>query len=421
MSNPLAIAAVTATLRNLLQTGIDLDPDLGGTSVTARPPDKARGPNDTISQVNLFLYQTAPNAAWRNRDMRRQVKPGEDGHPPLALTLHYLVTAYGKDNEDVSGHHLLGRSMSILHDHPLLGAAEIQAALPKNDLHEQVERVRITPQPMSLEELSKLWTTFQTQYRISAAYQASVILVDSTRAVKSAPPVLRRGSEDRGPVALASPSPTLSEARAPAPWPSARLGDELTLHGLHLSHGCLTARIASQRLPAPIEIASEEGATESRLRLLLRGPDDDPDALSRWAPGFYTVELLVQHPDLPAWTSNEVPFSLAPTITVSPLAAQPGDVALTVECSPRLRPGQRVLLLFGDRQVEAETIDTPADPTLPSTVEFTVPDVPEPAGDHDDYVVRLRVDGVDSLPVILAGTPPLLQFDPAQTVKVEKP
>jgi hypothetical protein len=420
MSNPLAIAAVTATLRNLLQAGIDLDPDLGGTSVTARPPDKARSPNDTASQVNLFLYQTEPNAAWRNRDMPRQVKPGEEGHPPLALTLYYLLTAYGKDNEDVSGHHLLGRSMSILHDHPLLGAAEIQAALPKTDLHEQVERVRITPQPMSIEELSKLWTTFQTNYRISACYQASVVLVDSARPVKSALPVLRRGSQDRGPVALASPSPTLSEARPPAPQPSVRLGEELTLHGLNLSYGTHAARISSQRLPAPIDIPPEEGATESRLRLLLREPADDPGAL---APGFYTVGLLVQHPDLPPWSSNEVPFTLAPTITVSPLTAQPGDVALTVECSPRLRPGQRVLLLFGDRQVEPQTIDTPADSTLPSTLEFKVSDVPEPApeNDHDDYVVRLRVDGVDSLPVVLAGSPPVLQFDPAQTVKVEKP
>ena len=63
--------------------------------------------------------------------------------------------------------------MGVLHDHPLLGAEEINGALPESDLDQQVERVRITPQPMSVEEMSKLWTTFQTQYRMSAAYQAS--------------------------------------------------------------------------------------------------------------------------------------------------------------------------------------------------------------------------------------------------------
>ena len=59
MSNAFAIAAVTATLRNLLQDGFNADPDLPGVSVTTRPPDKARGANDTASQVNLFLYRAA--------------------------------------------------------------------------------------------------------------------------------------------------------------------------------------------------------------------------------------------------------------------------------------------------------------------------------------------------------------------------
>ena len=47
--------------------------------------------------------------------------------------------------------------------------------------HEQIERVRITPQPLSVDELSKLWTAFQTHFRISAAYQVSVVLIESTR------------------------------------------------------------------------------------------------------------------------------------------------------------------------------------------------------------------------------------------------
>jgi hypothetical protein len=33
-------------------------------------------------------------------------------------------------------------------------------------------------------------------------------------------------------------------------------------------------------------------------------------------------------------------------------------------------------------------------------------------------VVRLRVDGVDSIPVSYTGSPPLPQFDAAQTVSV---
>ena len=70
-------------------------------------------------------------------------------------------------------------------------------------------------------------------------------------------------------------------------------------------------------------------------------------------------------------------------------------------------------MLFGSQQVEAQNINTPADLTQPSTLTFQVQNVV--AG---EYVVRLRVDGVDSLPVIESATPPLLEFDPNQKVTV---
>ena len=123
MSNTLAIAATTSTLRNLLLTQIpQLDGDLSDLEVTIQPPDLARK-GVTKAQLNLFLYQTVVNGAWRNLDMPRQVRPGETGSPPLALNLHYLVTAYGRGETDTDGttHRVLGGAMSVLHDHPLLG------------------------------------------------------------------------------------------------------------------------------------------------------------------------------------------------------------------------------------------------------------------------------------------------------------
>ena len=76
MSNALAIAAVTTTLRSLLIRRLD------SVSVTARPLDKAR--NGTASnQVNLFLYQTMTDGALVNMPMPRQGSPGESGLPPL--------------------------------------------------------------------------------------------------------------------------------------------------------------------------------------------------------------------------------------------------------------------------------------------------------------------------------------------------
>lgn len=170
MSNSLAIAAVTSTLRHLLDRG--LNREIPGAKVTTRPPDKARG-GDSGNQVNLFLYHTAPNAAWRN------IKPGEADQPPLALNLYYILSAYGQneDDPDPFSHRLLGEAMHILHNHPVLDPVEIKESLDGSDLHKQAERVRVTLQPLSIEEISKLWTAFQTPYRISVAYEVSVVLI----------------------------------------------------------------------------------------------------------------------------------------------------------------------------------------------------------------------------------------------------
>ena len=126
MSNELAIAAVTNTVRNLLYREADVT--LPGTAVTTRPLDKARNGAEG-PQLNLFLYHTMIDAAWRNMDMP-DVLPGETGFPPLPLTLHYLVTAYGRDDDSSDDHRLLGAAMRVLHDHPLLGPGELRTTFP---------------------------------------------------------------------------------------------------------------------------------------------------------------------------------------------------------------------------------------------------------------------------------------------------
>jgi hypothetical protein len=407
MSNSLAIAAVTATLRNLLFQEITPDPDLADTTVTTQPPDEARDGNNNANQINLFLYQTVPNAALRNMDMPRQVKPGETGQPPLALNLYYLITAYGRNNDDVFSHRLLGRAMSILHDHPLLGAAEIEAALPGNDLHEQVERVRITPQPLSMDELSKVWMTFQTQYRISAAYQVSVVLIESTRPAKTPLPVLTRGPGDEGVVAqpdLTPPFPTLESVHSLNQQPSARLGDVLTLSGHHLEGDSVVVRFTNPRLAALIQVAPLAGGTATEITVQL------PDDPANWPAGFYTLAAVVSRTGEPDRSTNELSFSLAPrilSIAPDPAARDPsGDVTLTVTCSPEVRPEQRAALLLGDREILAQP-----HPAQTGTLTFLVTSAP--TGEH---FVRLRVDGVDSLLVDRTVTPPV--FDQTQKVTI---
>ncbi len=76
MSNPLAIAAVTATIKDLLNDGL-LNQDLssiGSFSVTSLPPDRISTGQSEPNQLNVFLYQVTPNQGWRNVDL-----PSRDG------------------------------------------------------------------------------------------------------------------------------------------------------------------------------------------------------------------------------------------------------------------------------------------------------------------------------------------------------
>ncbi|MBN1203764.1 MAG: DUF4255 domain-containing protein [Myxococcaceae bacterium] len=410
MSNSLAIAAVTASLRNLLsQTAYPLpgepSPDLlSDVVVSTKTPDKARS-SDQYNQLNLFLYQTLPNAAFRNRDMPGRGRSGEESPQPLALNLHYLLTAYGGTSDDILAHRLLGRAMSLLHDRPVLASADIEAALPGTDLHLQVERVYLTPISLTWEEMSKLWSTLQTPYRLSVAYEASVVLIDAQRPTRAAPPVLSLGGLEHGvwpEPRLSPPFPALTALVLPRGQPGARLeapnapADILTVGGQHLSGAHLSARITSPLLPAPITLEALPGRTGTAFRVELTGP------ASRWHAGTFTLSAVVGQDNGPDAVTQGLPFVLVPRL-LSIQVAPSGD-ALTVTCTPPIWPRQRATLLLGEEELPAAP-----HPTLTDTLTFPL-ETPRP-GTH---WVRLRVDGVDSLLVDYAATPPA--FDPSQKV-----
>lgn len=410
MSNSLAIAAVTATLRNLLaQAAYPLSgepsPDpLSDVTVTTKSPDKARI-SEQYNQLNLFLYQTLPNAAFRNRDMPGRGRSGEESPQPLALNLYYLLTAYGGTSDDILAHRLLGRALSLLHDKPVLSPSDIEAALPGTDLHRQVENVRLTPVSLSWEELSKLWSTLQTPYRVSVTYEASVVLIDAQRPTRAAPPVLSLGGLERGawPEPRLSPAfPTLTSLVLPHGQPGMRLaapsapGDILLINGQHLSAPRLSARITSPLLPTPITLEPLPGRTDTAFRVELSAPAE------QWHAGTFTLSAVVGQDSRADAITQGIPFALVPRILSLQVAAS-GD-SLTVTCTPPIWPQQRATLLLGEEELSSQP-----HPALTDTLTFPLA-TPRP-GTH---WVRLRVDGVDSLLVDYAVTPPV--FDASQQV-----
>ncbi|MFJ1975558.1 DUF4255 domain-containing protein [Streptomyces sp. NPDC087903] len=377
MSNSLAIAAVTATLRTRIFAR------LGGPQVTVAPPNRAP---DAVGgdHVNLFLYRADLNPAFRNADPPGW-PPGEAPRPVLPLVLHYLLAAYSDD--EGKAHELFGAAMLALHDGAVLSGEEIRAAtavsLPSSDLHLQAERVKITQETLSQDDIAKMWTAFGTPFRMSSAYQVTVVLIDSARPGTSPLPVLRRGADGRSPVAhpdTASLAPALLGVRYAVPGQvSALPGDSVTLLAENLPAVALTARLRHLRVPRTVDVplpAPAAGATEVELALpgvpLPTGP--------------WVVDLSATADG--SSRTNELALGVGPSVTALaavPASGAPGRTTVTVTAAQPVLTGQRAAVLVGARQLAVDPLaaDTA---TLSVTAEL-------PSGQTR---VRLRVDGVDS-------------------------
>jgi hypothetical protein len=433
MSNALAIAGVTAVLKDLLDSGLiehQITDAMGaGVAVSSLAPDAVpiEGP-DAVPRLNLFLHQVTPNAAWRNAELpSRDARGRRIANPPLALDLHYLLTAYGID--ELQAEVLLGYGLQLLHEHPGIGREQIRTALNPQpvsaallptvyqalssaDLAEQVEMLKITPESMNSEEMSRLWSALQAHYRPTAAFQVSVVLIRSQRPARSPLPVLTRGrlvpgtERDEGVLVapgLVPPYPTIESLLADAHGtPSTiRLGDAVTVRGHHLAGTQRVIVMRNDRFGVEHEIAVADGTAEDEFSFNV------PVLPAALPVGLYRLQLRVLRAgELEPRMSNTVPIALAPAITTLPPIAMARSganvLSLTLGCEPQVRVGQSVALML-------DTREAPAQPFAVSTsqLDFRFADAP-PAGGTP--LLRLKVDGVESTVVNRAARPPVF-FD----------
>jgi hypothetical protein len=431
MSNALAIASVTAVLKDLLDNAV-IDHSLSTTvgdrvTITASPPDRIKAGGDEIAQLNLFLYNVMPNPGWRNVGLPSRNESGERlTNPPLALDLYYLLTAYGRQDFDTEI--LLGYAMQTLHEMPVLTRDAIRKALEPtspvsgsgmpagmkhlsaSDLAEQVELIKITPHSISTEELSKLWSAFQANYRPSVAYHVSVVLIESKHPTRSPLPVLTRGITAQP--NLLPPFPTLQEINPPKQQPAVRMGEVLTMRGHHLDGDTVAVRLTHVRSSNRLEL-SASGTTSTEFQVKIppdpaNGVDtDSPQNPDNWQAGIYSVAAVIQYTDQPDRITNELSVALAPLIKSTTASATDGVVTLTVKCSPKVWKRQRVTLIVGDREIAAEPI------TQDNTNELTFKSASLSRGQQ---WVRLRVDGIESILVDRSSSPP--KFDSSMRVEI---
>jgi Pvc16 N-terminal domain len=396
MSDARAIEAVNETLRGIVDAGVKRV--TAGARAITLPPHEITATQEP--QVNVFLYQAELDGALRNTDPVN-VAPGESGQPALPLILHYLITPYAPNADDIQAHRLLGGALQALHSHPLLSPADLADAAPFSDIAHQVESVRICWQPLDDKDIYSLWSIFQAPYRISTAFELRVVLIDSTVAGSAPLPVTKRGSTGRGPVVTASVSyPEITSVVPPLGQPSALPGEQVSLLGAGLSATTITVLLSHPALAEPLSF-DPDSATGSEVRFTV--PAGAP-------AGFGTVSLSLSTPGTSDLLSNDVPFGVSPTITSTlpaTVAAAQGPVAFTLTCDPAVRAGQNAALLLGGTPVTAPPVT--ADTT---SLTFTVGPVAAKT-----YPLRLRVDGADSrLIADRTAIPPV--FDTKQSVEV---
>jgi len=430
MSTALAIAGVTAVLRDLLNDGLvnhNATGVLGSTvSVSVLPPDRVVPANGSeASQLNLFLYQVTPNAGWSNERL-----PAVDGsgrvrlsNPLLALNLHYLLSAYG--GSDLHPEILLGYAMQILHENPVVTRQALRTALSPSPevgvdlppalraladcgLADQIEQLRITPERLNTEEMSKLWTATQSHYRPTAAYQVTVVLIEPSRPAHAPLPVLTRGPVDpatnreRGVIvepSLIPPVPMLDAVEPPGKQPVVRLGETVDLQGHHLDGTGRQVVLSNARFEVEETLSAVGSSEPARVQFVI------PTARAADFPvGVYQVSARVVRPgETGPRETNRFAFVLAPQLTNLPLSVARdggGTVSFTLDFVPELRKGQTVLLLLGQQEITPEPFTAPTD-----ALDFSIANAPP--GKH---LARLRIDGIDS-PIIDRGTSPPVFFN----------
>jgi len=177
LSDYRAIADVGETLIELLRDNME---DLvDRESIVLFSPGEIDS-NENV-RLSLFLYQVLENIHLRNQEMQI-ADPKTLTFPPLVLELYYMLTSHlasgtqDKTDRALEEHKVLGRAMQTIYNHSILKGSVLKGNLDKN------EELHIMITSLSLEDLSKIWSTFPNKsFRSSVCYVVTPVRIDSDR------------------------------------------------------------------------------------------------------------------------------------------------------------------------------------------------------------------------------------------------
>lgn len=181
MSDYRAIADVGETLVDLLKNNME---GMTDNSIVLASPGDIETEGDV--SLSLFLYQIVENIHMKTQEML--IKDNTTlRFPPVALDLYYMMTSHiTLSNSTLTkrtkqAHETLGRAIQILNDNQTLPGSVL-----KGSLHGSSDEIHIILTSMSLDEMSKIWTTFQGKpFRTSVCYMVTPVIIDSTHEMQT--------------------------------------------------------------------------------------------------------------------------------------------------------------------------------------------------------------------------------------------
>lgn len=414
MSNFLAIAAATRTLAQLLDA--PLTRDVPGAHVVTVRPDLATG-DDADPETRLFLYRVEPSAAWRASGLPGRSAEGRIlERPQVGLTLNYLLSFVGNEAR-LEPQRMLGSVIGTLIAHPVLARADIEAMvaaalvedaqhpLALTDLAQQPDIVRVNQLPLSQDDLFSLWSgLFEAPYRLSVAYEASIVVITADETPVRALPVRTRNL-----VAATILRPAISRVEAVAgPLAPIQAGTAVAITGNQL-RGEGTTVVAF----GGVEVTPDPGSVSgNRIEVTV------PATVRSGVTGVRVVHRRAMgRPPIQRLAGQSAPHPMVVQPLLLPLAvgavhdvvvdAETGQRSgrIAVALAPPVGRTQQVTLILnavpGGRShvFEAERRDRAGDPEQTANLDLAFSGVA--AG---IYLLRVTVDGAET-PLAVDATP----------------
>lgn len=178
------LRATSMTLQDYLRAGFVSDAALGaffdpvqGGSMQVSLNDPEEMQSNNVEGVSVWLYRIERDDQGLN-DPPTRPTPTRLVPTPLPLRLHYLITPIvaidpafplvspGREQE------ILGKAMQLLYERPVLRGVELRDTLTGSD-----ERVSTRLEPMSLEEITRIWNALERPYQLSVSYEVTRALI----------------------------------------------------------------------------------------------------------------------------------------------------------------------------------------------------------------------------------------------------